>query len=198
VSSLYPRLADNPDYTAIINERHFERLHHLIADAREHGARVHEINPGEETLNPEFRKIAPVVMTSVPEHAQALQQEIFGPVLPVVAYDDVEQACRFIGARPHPLALYLFSHERRTIDHVLARTSSGGVAINDTLLHCMQEELPFGGVGESGMGAYHGEAGFRTFSHARSVFHQARFNGAGMTKPPYGSRMNRMLSMLLR
>jgi coniferyl-aldehyde dehydrogenase len=191
-------VADNPDYTAIINERHFERLHHLIADAREHGARVHEINPGEETLNPEFRKIAPVVMTSVPEHAQALQQEIFGPVLPVVAYDDVEQACRFIGARPHPLALYLFSHERRTIDHVLARTSSGGVAINDTLLHCMQEELPFGGVGESGMGAYHGEAGFRTFSHARSVFHQARFNGAGMTKPPYGSRMNRMLSMLLR
>jgi coniferyl-aldehyde dehydrogenase len=198
VSSLYPRLADNPDYTAIINERHFERLHHLIADAREHGARVHEINPGEETLNPEFRKIAPVVMTSVPEHAQVLQQEIFGPVLPVVAYDDVEQACRFIGARPHPLALYLFSHERRTVDHVLARTSSGGVAINDTLLHCVQEELPFGGVGESGMGAYHGEAGFRTFSHARSVFHQARFNGAGMTKPPYGSRMNRMLSMLLR
>jgi coniferyl-aldehyde dehydrogenase len=127
-----------------------------------------------------------------------MSEEIFGPVLPIVVYDDVDEACRFIAARPHPLALYPFSHDRKTIDRVLERTRSGGVAVNDTLLHCVQEELPFGGVGASGMGAYHGEAGFRTFSHARSVFHQARLNGAGMTRPPYGSRMNRLLSMLLR
>jgi coniferyl-aldehyde dehydrogenase len=198
VSKLYPRLASNPDYTAIISERHYERLRHLIVDARERGARVHEINPANEALDDAQRKLAPVVLTDVPDHAKVMQEEIFGPILPVVPYGDVEDACRFIGARPHPLALYLFSHERTVAERVLARTQSGGVAVNDTMLHCVQEELPFGGVGPSGMGAYHGEAGFRTFSHARSVFHQARFNGAGMTKPPYGGRMNRLLSMLLR
>ncbi|MCC2652735.1 MAG: calB [Microvirga sp.] len=198
VSKLYPTLAANPDYTAIISERHHARLRHLIDDARERGAEVHEINPGGEALDAAQCKLAPVVLTDVPDNAQAMQEEIFGPILPVVVYDDVEEACRFICARPHPLALYLFSHDKATTEQVLAKTQSGGVAINDTLLHCVQEELPFGGVGASGMGAYHGEAGFRTFSHARSVFRQARFNGAGMTQAPYGSRMNRLLSMLLR
>jgi coniferyl-aldehyde dehydrogenase len=198
VARLYPTLAVNPDYTAIINERHYERLHHLVADARSCGACLHEINPGHETFDPAQGKIAPVIVTDAPDHALVMSEEIFGPVLPVVVYDDVDEACRFIAARPHPLALYPFSHDRKTIDRVLERTRSGGVAVNDTLLHCVQEELPFGGVGASGMGAYHGEAGFRTFSHARSVFHQARLNGAGMTRPPYGSRMNRLLSMLLR
>jgi len=197
VAGLYPTLAANPDYTAIISKRHHARLRHLIDDARERGAQVHEINPGGEALDA-HRKLAPVVLTNVPDQARAMQEEVFGPVLPVVAYDDVAQACRFIGARPHPLALYLFSHDKMTTERVLASTQSGGVAINDTLLHCVQEELPFGGVGLSGMGAYHGEAGFKTFSHARSVFRQARFNGGGMTKAPYGSRMNRLLSMLLR
>lgn len=198
VSRLYPTIAANADYTAIVNERHYERLHHLVANARSCGASIHEINPGHETFDPAQRKMAPVVLTDVPDHALVLSEEIFGPVLPVVAYDDVEEACRFIAARPHPLALYLFGHDAKTVDRILARTQSGGVAVNDTLLHCVQEELPFGGVGASGMGAYHGEAGFRTFSHARSVFNQARFNGAGMTRPPYGGRMNRLLSMLLR
>jgi acyl-CoA reductase-like NAD-dependent aldehyde dehydrogenase len=198
VSKLYPTLESNPDYTAIISERRHARLRHLIDDARERGAQVHEINPGGETLDATQRKLAPVVLTDVPEHAQVMEEEIFGPILPVIAYDDLEQSCGFINARPHPLALYLFSHDTAATERVLARTQSGGVAINDTLLHCVQEELPFGGVGPSGMGAYHGEAGFRTFSHARSVFRQARFNGAGMTKAPYGSRMNRLLSMLLR
>ena len=198
VSKLYPTLADNPDYTSIIDERHYERIRRLIADARENGALAHEINPAGEALDAAGRKIAPVVLTQVPDHALALREEIFGPVLPVVPYDDLDAACRFIGARPHPLALYLFSQDRGTVDRVLERTVSGGVAVNDTLLHCVQEELPFGGIGASGMGAYHGEAGFRTFSHARSVFRQARLNGAGMTKPPYGGRMNRLLRMILR
>jgi coniferyl-aldehyde dehydrogenase len=198
VARLYPSLAANPDYTAIIDERHCERIRHLIADARERGAAIHEINPASETFDEASRKIAPVIMTHVPEHAAAMQEEIFGPVLPVMPYDDIEAAYGFIGTRPHPLALYLFSHDRRVVERTLEQTASGGVAINDTLLHCVQEDLPFGGVGPSGMGAYHGEAGFRTFSHARSVFHQARFNGAGVTIPPYGSRMNRLLSLLFR
>ncbi|MBA1157712.1 aldehyde dehydrogenase family protein [Microvirga mediterraneensis] len=195
---LYPTLADNPDYTAIVNERHFDRLRQLVEDARSCGARAHEINPGGEALDPSRRKMTPVVLTDVPERALVMSEEIFGPVLPVVTYEDLDEACRFIAARPHPLALYPFSHDRRSIDRILERTVSGGVTVNDTLLHCVQEELPFGGVGPSGMGAYHGEAGFQTFSHAKAVFRQARLNGAGMTKPPYGGRMNRLLSMLLR
>jgi acyl-CoA reductase-like NAD-dependent aldehyde dehydrogenase len=197
-SELYPTLASNPDYTGIVSERHYERLRHLIEDARQRGARVHEINPADEDLKDGRRKLAPVMLTGVSDHAMVMQEEIFGPVLPIIPYDNVAEACRFINQRPHPLALYLFSHDKALTQRVLAKTRSGGVAINDTLLHCVQEELPFGGVGESGTGAYHGEAGFRTFSHARSVFRQARFNGAGMTKPPYGRRMNRLLSMLLR
>jgi coniferyl-aldehyde dehydrogenase len=198
VARLYPTLRDNPDYTAIINERHYDRLVHMIQDARERGARVDEINPAGETLDPSGRRIAPVVLIDVPDEALAMREEIFGPVLPVLAYDQLEEACRSINERPRPLAFYLFSHDPETVEYGLERVIAGGVAVNDTLLHCAQEELPFGGVGESGMGAYHGEAGFRTFSHAKAVFHQARFNGAGMTKPPYGRNMERLLSFMLR
>lgn len=198
VGRLYATLSNNPDYTAIVDERHYRRIRDLIDDAAERGAAVHEINPARETLDAGIRKIAPVALGNVPDHALAMQEEIFGPVLPVVAYESLEDACRFINARPRPLALYLFSHDRSAVNAVLERTVSGGVCVNDTLLHCVQEELPFGGVGASGMGAYHGEAGFRTFSHAKSVLHQARFNGAGMTKPPYGGRMERLLALLLR
>lgn len=199
VARLYPTLEANPDYTAIISTRHYERLRGLIADAQDKGATIHEINPAREAFDSSKRKIAPVMLTGeVVRRSSAMQEEIFGPVLPVIAYDDIEDAIRFISERPHPLALYVFSHDKSVVEHVLAKTSSGGVAVNETLLHCVQEELPFGGVGASGIGSYHGEAGFRTFSHARSVFRQARINGAGMTKPPYGSRMERMLSFLLR
>lgn len=197
VARLYPALAKNPDYTAIITERHHARLHTLLAEAREGGATLHEINPAGEDLSAS-RKIAPFILTGAPDEAGVMQEEIFGPLLPLVSYESLDEAYRFINARPRPLAFYVFSHDAKTVEQSIARTVSGGVCVNDTLLHCVQEELPFGGVGPSGMGAYHGEAGFRTFSHARSVFRQARFNGAGMTKPPYGSRMDRLLSFLLR
>ncbi len=198
VSRLYPTLRDNPDYTAIVNARHYDRLAGLIADARRRGACVDEINPAGETLDPAARKMAPVVLTEVPDDGRVMQEEIFGPVLPVVAYERLEEACRSINERPRPLAFYLFSHDSETVEYSLERVVAGGAAVNDTLLHCVQEELPFGGVGESGMGAYHGETGFRTFSHAKAVFHQARFNSAGMTKPPYGRRMERLLAFMLR
>ncbi len=198
VARLYPSLAGNPDYTAIVSDAHFDRLTALVADARGRGAMVREINPANETVSALARKFPPVVLSGVPTDATALREEIFGPVLPVVPYDDLAEACRYINERPRPLAFYLFSNDQATVDHALAATISGGVALNDTLLHCVQEELPFGGVGESGMGAYHGEAGFRTFSHARSVFRQSRLNGAGMTRPPYGKRMNWLLNLVLR
>jgi acyl-CoA reductase-like NAD-dependent aldehyde dehydrogenase len=195
---LYPTLAANADYSAIVNERHYDRLTQLVADARQRGARVDEINPGSERLDRSGRKFAPVVLSDVPADALVLQEEIFGPVLPVLAYDDIDGACRFINTCPRPLAFYLFSHDRETVEYALDRIVAGGVAVNDTLLHCVQEELPFGGIGESGTGAYHGETGFRTFSHAKAVFHQARLNGAGLTRPPYGRRMDRLLSFMLR
>ncbi|WP_414471577.1 coniferyl aldehyde dehydrogenase [Microvirga sp. M2] len=195
---LYPTLAANPDYTAIISERHRERLRGLVADAEAKGAVLHAINPAGERLDPAAGKLEPVVLTGMSADAAVLQEEIFGPVLPVVSYGTLEEAIGFVNDRPHPLALYLFSRDRGLVKRVLDRTSSGGVAVNETLLHCVQEELPFGGVGASGMGSYHGEAGFRTFSHARSVFRRGRVNGAGMTKPPYGRRVERMLSFLLR
>lgn len=195
---LYPTLAANPDYSAIVDERHFERIRDLVADARRRGAVIHEINPAGETLEASGRKLAPTLLTSVPEGALAMTEEIFGPILPVVPYEGLEAAYAFINARPRPLVLYLFSHDRRVIERAIERTVSGGVSVNETMLHGMQEDLPFGGVGASGMGAYHGEAGFRTFSHAKSVFHQARLNGAGMSEPPYGSRMERLLKLLLR
>ncbi|MCB8819872.1 coniferyl aldehyde dehydrogenase [Microvirga rosea] len=195
---LYPTIADNPDYTAIINERHLKRLTQLVDDACTRGAILREIYSTGGAIERHAGKMAPVLLSSVPEEAAVMQEEIFGPVLPIVAYDTLEEAYAFINARPRPLALYLFSHDRTIVDRTLARTVSGGVAVNDTLLHCVQEELPFGGVGASGMGTYHGEAGFRTFSHAKSVFHQARFNGSGLTKPPYGRMVERLLGLVLR
>jgi len=195
---LYPTFGNNADYTAVVSEGHYERLARLIADAREHGAGIHDIDPGGEGLDRSERKFAPVLLTGVPDDARVMREEIFGPLLPIVPYNDLEEACRYLNTRPKPLAFYLFSYDRETVDYALERVVAGGVTVNDTMLHCVQEELPFGGVGESGMGAYHGEAGFRTFSHAKSVFRQSRFSPAGMTRPPYGSRMERLLAFMLR
>jgi coniferyl-aldehyde dehydrogenase len=127
-----------------------------------------------------------------------MHEEIFGPLLPLVPYDSLDEALAYVAARPHPLALYLFEQDRALIDHVLARSTAGGVSVNDTLFHFAQQTLPVGGVGASGMGGYHGEAGFRTFSHLKPVFRQARWNGAGLLNPPYGARFRRLLDLLLR
>jgi acyl-CoA reductase-like NAD-dependent aldehyde dehydrogenase len=194
---LYPGYEDNPDYTAILGDRQRQRLVGIVEDARRRGGTVRPLGNDAQVLS-DGRKLAPVLLSGLPDDAVALREEIFGPLLPVVAYDTIEEAYGFIGRRPRPLALYLFSHDRTTVARTLDQTMSGGVTVNDTLLHCVQEELPFGGVGESGMGAYHGEAGFRTFSHARAVFHQSRINGSGLTRPPYGRRIERLLGWLLR
>lgn len=198
VAKLYPRIESNSDYTAIVNDRHYARLTGLVEDARRRGATVVEVNPADERPDPARRKMLPVLLSGVPDDADAMAEEIFGPVLPLVPYDSLDAAYARVNGGPRPLALYLFSDDGATVRETLDRTISGGVTVNDTLLHCVQEELPFGGVGESGMGAYHGEAGFRTFSHGKAVFRQARLNGSFMTRPPFGPRADRLLKMLLR
>lgn len=199
VERLYPRLVDNPDYTAVINQRHYDRLRALVDDARAKGAKVIEINPASEDLRAQpSHKLPPTLLLDVTSDMTAMQDEVFGPVLPVKTYSTLEEAIAYINSRPRPLALYYFGTDRARQRKVLAGTTSGGVTINDTLLHYLQEDLPFGGVGASGMGAYHGREGFRTFSHRKPVFRQARLNTAGLIRPPYGKLIERMIAALMR
>jgi coniferyl-aldehyde dehydrogenase len=197
IAKLYPRLADNPDYTAIVNDRHRTRLEGYLRDAEERGARVVEVNPAREDLS-KSPKMAPRLLTGVTDEMRVMQEEIFGPLLPVVPYRALDDALAFVNARPRPLALYVFDHDRRAIERVLAETVSGGVTVNETLLHLGQEDLPFGGVGPSGMGEYHGRAGFETFSKRKAIFFQTRFSGLKLFRPPYGERFDALLKFLLR
>jgi len=196
VNRLYPDLARNPDYTSIISPRHFGRLVSMIDAARAAGAGVVPLT--DAPPDADARRLPPVLLTDVPGDVMAMQEEIFGPVLPVVTYRTVDEAIGFVNARPRPLALYLFDRRRDVVDHVMRQTVAGGVTINDTLFHIAQDDLPFGGVGPSGMGVYHGRAGFETFSKLKPVFHQAGLNGAGLLRPPYGKRFASMLKLLLR
>lgn len=143
------------------------------------------------------RIFAPVLLTHVPPTAKVMQEEIFGPVLPLIPYRSIDEAIRFVNSRPRPLALYLFESDSETIRTVLARTVSGGVTVNDTLLHIAQDDLPFGGVGPSGMGAYHGSSGFETFSHMKPVFRQSRINAMKLFAPPYGRGFEAMMKLLV-
>jgi coniferyl-aldehyde dehydrogenase len=153
---------------------------------------------GKEAAGPGPRRLLPTLLTGVRDDMAVMREEIFGPLLPLVSYDTVDEAIDYVASRPHPLALYLFEHDAGTIEKVLGRTAAGGVTVNDTLYHIAQHHLPFGGVGPSGIGGYHGEAGFRTFSHLKPVFRQARLNGAGLLNPPYGERFRKVLALLLR
>ena len=197
VARLYPRMRDNPHYTAIVNERHRARLAGYLDDARAQGARVEAINPAAEDFTGSPR-MAPHLVTGAKDSMRVMQEEIFGPILPIVAYRTLDEAIAYVNARPRPLALYVFDHDRATVERVLAETVSGGVTVNETLLHIAQEELPFGGVGPSGMGEYHGRAGFETFSKRKAVFHQSRFNALKLLRPPYGARFERLVRILTR
>jgi coniferyl-aldehyde dehydrogenase len=201
--ALYPRLIDNRDYTAIINQHHYERLCGLVADARARGARIDAIDPGGELATGEIgstntRKIAPVVLTGVTAEMAVMHEEIFGPLLPILTYRTLDEAIDYVRRRPRPLALYYFDDDRARIDRVLDLTVSGGVTINDTIYHFAQESLPFGGIGESGMGAYHGREGFRTFSHGKAVFSQPRLTLTDLLAPPYGIWFRRLTRLALR
>jgi len=163
VRRLYPTLADNPDYTSIVNDHHHRRLLSYVEEARACGATVIVINPAAAPIEPDTRKPAPILVLDPNDSLAVMRDEIFGPVLPVKTYHRIEEAIDYINARPNPLSLYYFGANADRRDTVLQRTRSGGVTVNDTLLHVACEGLPFGGVGASGMGSYHGEAGFLTF-----------------------------------
>ena len=187
---------DSADYTSIVNDRHFARLEAIIADARTHGARIEVLLPaGSSSSRP--RRFAPVALIGGHRSMRAHQEEIFGPILPIVGYRTRDEAIAYINDGPKPLALYVFDANKTRADELLATTASGGVTLNDTLLHVGQEDLPFGGVGDSGMGRYHGIDGFRTFSQTRSVFRQSRVASTSLMYPPYGRLTMRLLALML-
>lgn len=189
--AMYPRLLDNPDYTAIINDRHFARLTDWVEDARAKGAEVISVNPANEDFSgTNSRKMPLHIIRNATDDMLVMQEEIFGPILPVRTYQQMDGAIAEVNRRDRPLALYYFGKDADEQRHVLDRTISGGVTLNDVIFHVSQEELPFGGIGPSGMGAYHGEVGFQTFSHARSIYKQPKIDVAGLggVKPPYGKR----------
>jgi aldehyde dehydrogenase (NAD+)/coniferyl-aldehyde dehydrogenase len=192
----YPTLATNPQYTSIISERQFRRLTGYLDDARNLGASVHPLH--EEDYDAERRRLSPVALTDVSDAMRVMQEEIFGPILPVIGYDTIDDAIRFVNSRPRPLALYYFGARDRDLSAVLERTVSGGVTVNNTALHVIQEDLPFGGVGPSGMGEYHGRAGFDRFSKLKPVFIDGRFSATSLLAPPYGRKFRAILGMLKR
>ncbi|MEK9952571.1 MAG: coniferyl aldehyde dehydrogenase [Curvibacter sp.] len=193
----YPRL-ESPDYTAIIDDIAYARLLHALDDARQRGAQVIPLIPGKP-FDARLRKIAPHLVIGAPADSLLMQREIFGPILPLIGYEDLEDdVIRRINAGPRPLALYPFTHDPGALDLLLTRVMSGGVTVNDALYHVGQHELPFGGVGDSGMGHYHGHEGFITFSKLRPVFHQARWSPLALLTPPYGALADRILKFLLK
>jgi len=192
----YPTLADNPDYTGIVSTRHLERLQALLDDAERLGALLIPLHPEGTAARDATRKLGPTLVLNASLDMRIMQEEIFGPLLPVLAYDALDEVIGFINRHDRPLALYWFGNSAADRDRVLARTISGGVTVNDCIWHFGQEELPFGGVGASGMGAYHGEYGFRTFSKEKPVFHQSRLAGTRLLQPPYGKTFERMLGLL--
>jgi coniferyl-aldehyde dehydrogenase len=196
VAQMYPQLAQGAQYASIVSDRQYQRLVALRDGAVAAGAHAHTLSDTAEDAT--RRLLPPQLLSEVSDSMDVMREEIFGPLLPLVPYDTLDEAIAYVRARAHPLALYLFEHDQGRIDRVLACTQAGGVSVNDTLYHIAQHGLPFGGVGASGMGGYHGEAGFRTFSHMKPVFRQARFNGAGLLNPPYGARFKRMLDLLLK
>lgn len=197
IKKAYPRLNNNPDYTSIISADHFTRLNRMIEEAREDGAEIISIKPDGETLESSARKIPPTLILRPNPTLSVMQEEIFGPILPVLSYEKIEEAIEFVQHRARPLALYLFTEKARERERILRETVSGGVAVNEVLFHCVCETLPFGGVGASGMGSYHGQAGFDTFSHLKPVFIQPRFNFNFFLVPPI-TPMKRLFAKIFR
>lgn len=193
VAKKYPTLADNDDYSGIVNARHRSRLQGLLDDAVAAGAKAVPLGTGDFAGGP---KLCPTAVLDVPADAALLSDEIFGPWLPIVAYESYDEALDWIRDRPRPLALYVFSTDAARIETTLQTTHSGGVTVNDTMLHVAQDTLPFGGVGPSGLGAYHGREGFDTFSHRKAVFQQPRLNGGFLLDAPYGRTVERLVRLL--
>ncbi|GAB7543357.1 hypothetical protein CS8_030290 [Cupriavidus sp. 8B] len=188
---------DTADYTSIIDDRAFTRLVSALNHARERGAVLIPLLPGT-AWNARKCKINPHIVINAPPDTDLLQQEIFGPILPIRSYRSLEEVVTTVNAGPRPLALYPFSNDARTVRMLLEHVLSGGVSVNDALFHVGQHDLPFGGVGESGMGHYHGREGFETFSKMRPVFYQASFSTLKFLMPPYGKLIDGVLAFMTR
>ncbi len=197
VVRLYPSIESNRDYSSIINQGHYERLRSLLEECQGKGALVEYLHPEKVIFYPGSRKIAPVAVLNATGETKVMHEEIFGPLLPIVPYRDLDEALRYVNDRPRPLAVYYFDNDPARVSKVLKGTVSGGVTVNDTIFHIAQDSLPFGGVGPSGMGQYHGKEGFETFSKKKAVFYQTRLNGAGLLKPPYGKMFDTMLNIMI-
>ena len=201
VKNMYPTLLENDDYASIVSDRHFERLQGLVADAREKGAEVIEVNPGDEDFsNANVRKMPLNIVRNVTDDMKVMQEEIFGPVLPVKTYKQIDEAIDYVNEHDRPLGLYYFGENKGEQEHVLTKTISGGVTTNDVIFHISMEDLPFGGVGPSGMGSYHAIEGFREFSHARAVYHQPKIDIAklGGFKPPFGKATEKAIATMMK
>ena len=196
VEQMYPKIQANPDYTAIINDKQYQRLQGYLQDAIHQGAELIEINPAQEELTA-VRKIAPTLLTGVTADMQIMKEEIFGPILPILEYDQIDDVIEFINSRPRPLALYYFDFDQARADYVAQRTHSGHFGQNTVLTHVAQDDLPFGGVGASGMGKYHGPEGFFSLSHERSVMSNPKLYSLKFILPPFNKPIHRLISKIL-
>ncbi|WP_448581647.1 coniferyl aldehyde dehydrogenase [Thermaurantiacus sp.] len=200
-AAMYPTMLANPDYTSVISKRHRDRLDAHVADARDKGARIIEVNPANEDFSKQNTNKMPLtLLLDVTDDMTVMQEEIFGPLLPIVRYETIDEAIERINGRDRPLGLYWFGTDQAEERRVLDRTISGGVTVNDVIFHVAAEDLPFGGIGPSGMGNYHGFDGFKTFSHAKSVYHQPKLDVAGLAgfRPPYGEKTDKALARELK
>ncbi len=198
VAARYPSLDDNPDYTRILNEAQFRRLRGYLDEVRARGGETIALAPVDPARAEAERILPPTVVLDPADDLALMREEIFGPILPVKAYRDIDQAIAFVNGHDRPLALYHFDHDRARTERVLSRTLAGGVTVNDTVMRIAQPSLPFGGIGPSGMGHYHSRAGFLTFSKQMPVFHQARYSGMTLFKPPYRGLADRLVRWLTR
>jgi coniferyl-aldehyde dehydrogenase len=190
VSEMYPDMKYNDHYTSIVNQRHFERINSLIEDAKEKGAEIKTINPANEDFEQqEGHKIPPTFVLNPTDDMKIMQEEIFGPVMPIKEYEDIDETISYVNSKPRPLALYYFGKNKDTQNKILNRTTSGGATINDVVWHYGQEDMPFGGVGDSGIGSYHGHEGFKRFSHQKSVLTQFSSDLLKNMMPPYKGKM---------
>jgi coniferyl-aldehyde dehydrogenase len=200
-AKLYPTLLGNDDYTSVVNGRNRERLQSYLDDARAKGAELIEVNPaGEDFASSNGNKMPLTIIRNPSDDMKVMQEEIFGPILPVKTYTHIDEAIDYVNAHDRPLGLYYFGTDKSEEDRVLTRTISGGVTVNDVLFHNAMEDLPFGGVGPSGMGNYHGFDGFKTFSHAKAIYRQPKLDVAGLGgfKPPYGAATHKTLARELK
>jgi coniferyl-aldehyde dehydrogenase len=193
---MYPTMLNNPDYTSIVNNKQYQRIKGYLDDAVDQGAELFEINPANESFA-NTRKMPVILVSNIKQTMQIAKNEIFGPVLMVMEYDQLEDALSYINQRPSPLALYYFDYDERRADFVLRNTQSGGFSVNDVITHVAEEDLPFGGVGHSGMGKYHGREGFMAMSNARSVLMKPKFWTMRFLAPPFKSPLHKLVEKVM-